>query len=170
MSMSPTELLPSVYAELRRLAAVQMRHERDDHTLDATALVNEAWLKLNGESFTNRSEFLRVAAEAMRHILIDHARQRAALKRGGGRTRVSLSEVELADRILPDELLSLNDALERFAIVEPLKAELVKLRYFVGLTEDEAAAALGISRSTSSRYWTYARAWLSDAMEKSSEG
>jgi RNA polymerase sigma factor (TIGR02999 family) len=149
----------AVYAQLRRLAAAKMAHEPDGHTLDATALVHEAFLKLGGESFASRSAFLRAAAVAMRHILVDHARAHAAAKRGGGRTRVPLDEASrLADS--PEHLLDLNDALARFAAEEPRKAELVELRFFGGLTTAEAADTLGVSVPTAERWWVFARAWL----------
>jgi RNA polymerase sigma factor (TIGR02999 family) len=153
-------LLPLVYDELRKLAAARMVNEAAGHTLNPTALVHEAYLRLVGESgFTSKSHFLRAAAEAMRRILIDHARSRAADKRGGGRRRVPLDEgarwVES-----PDHLLALDDALRRFAVEEPRKAELVVLRFFAGMTTAEAATALSVSVPTAERWWTFARAWL----------
>jgi len=161
------QLLPLVYEELRRLAAAQMAHERPGQTLNATALVHEAYLRLVGEQhFANRSHFFRVAAEAMRRILIDRARRKQRLKHGGLLERVPLSDVEPAAEAPAEELLALDAALDRFAEVDPVKAELVKLRYFGGLSEEEAAAALGISRATASRYWTFARAWLIHALEE----
>jgi RNA polymerase sigma factor (TIGR02999 family) len=161
------QLLPLVYDELRGLAAAQLASERPGQTLDATALVHEAYLRLVGDrSFADRSHFFRIAAEAMRRILIDRARQKRRTRHGGGRSRVPLSDVEAAAAATADELLALNDALDRFAATEPVKAELVKLRYFAGLSEAEAAAALGISRATASRYWTYARAWLINALDE----
>jgi RNA polymerase sigma factor (TIGR02999 family) len=163
---APEQLLPLVYDELRRLAATQMAREKPGQTLDATALVHEAFLKLVGEpSFADRQHFLRVAAEAMRRILIDRARRKRRIRHGGDRDRVPLSDEEPAVETPAEELLALDEALERFAAVEPIKAELVKLRYFAGLSEEETAAALGISRATASRYWTYARAWLIDALD-----
>ena len=161
------QLLPLVYEELRRLAAAQMAHERPGQTLNATALVHEAYLRLVGEQqFANRSHFFRVAAEAMRRILIDQARRKQRLKHGGQQVRVPLSGVEQAAEAPPEELLELDAALDRFAVVDPIKAELVKLRYFAGMSEDEAATALGISRATASRYWTFARAWLIHELEE----
>jgi RNA polymerase sigma factor (TIGR02999 family) len=160
------QLLPLVYDELRRLAGALVAGEKPGQTLDATALVHEAFLRLVGDrQFADHRHFFRVAAEAMRRILIDHARQRRRLLHGGGRGRVSLSEAEPAAEAPADELLALDEALDRFAAVDPVKAELVKLRYFGGLSEEEAAAALGISRATASRCWTYARAWLIDALD-----
>jgi len=161
------QLLPLVYEELRRLAAAQMAHERPGQTLNATALVHEAYLRLVGEQhFANRSHFFRVAAEAMRRILIDQARRKQRLKHGGQHVRVPLSDVEPAAEAPAEELLALDAVLDRLAAIDPVKAELVKLRYFAGLGEEEAAAALGISRATASRYWTYARAWLIHALEE----
>lgn len=161
------QLLPLVYEELRRLAAAQMAHERPGQTLNATALVHEAYLRLVGyQHFANRSHFFRVAAEAMRRILIDQARRKQRLKHGGQEVRVPLSDVEPAAEVPPEELLELDAALDRFAAVDPVKAELVKLRYFAGLSEEEAATALGISRATASRYWTFARAWLIHELEE----
>ena len=160
------QLAPLVYEELRRLAGALLAGEKPGQTLDPTALVHEAFLRLVGDrQFADRRHFFRVAAEAMRRILIDHARQRRRLRHGGGRGRVPLAEAEPAAEVPADELLALDEALDRFAAVDPVKAELVKLRYFAGLSEEEAAAALGISRATASRYWTYARAWLIDALD-----
>jgi len=160
-------LLPLVYEELRRLAEVQMAGEKPGQTLNATALVHEAFLRLAGDQFADRRHFFRVAAEAMRRILIDQARQKLRVKRGGGRERVPLSEAEPAVEAPAEDLLALNEALERFAAIDPAKAELVKLRYFAALSEEETAAALGISRATASRHWAYARAWLIQALEES---
>jgi RNA polymerase sigma factor (TIGR02999 family) len=164
------DLLPLVYDELRQLAAAKMAREAPGHTLNATALVHEAYLRLVGNRpFADRIHFFRVAAEAMRRILIDHARQKLRSRHGGDRERVPLSDVEVAGETPADELLALDEALDRFAARDPVKAELVKLRYFVGLSEEDAAAALGISRATASRYWTYARAWLINAIEEKPE-
>jgi len=162
------ELLPLVYEELRRLAAARMAQEKPGQTLDATALVHEAYLKLVGDRcFNDRQHFFRVAAEAMRQILVDRARRQRRVRHGGDRERVDLSDMASIADSQPDDLLALNEALERFAAIDPLKAELVKLRYFVGLSEMQAADALNISRATASRYWTFARAWLIQAMEES---
>jgi RNA polymerase sigma factor (TIGR02999 family) len=164
------QLLPLVYDELRALAAAQLALEHPGQTLDATALVHEAYLRLVGDRpFADRRHFFRVAAEAMRRILIDRARHKRRTRHGGGRARVPLSDVEVASEADVDELLALDEALERFAARDPLKAELVKLRYFAGLSEAEAAAALGISRPTASRYWTFARAWLIAALDGKAE-
>jgi RNA polymerase sigma factor (TIGR02999 family) len=157
-------LLPLVYEQLRRLAERKMRHERPDQTLQATALVHEAYLRLVDETrvchWDGRWHFFAAAAEAMRRILIDRARQRSRLKRGGGRKRVALDELELTVDQRPEELLALDEALEKLAGTHPQKAQLVKLRYFGGLTIEQAAAALGISTATADRHWAYSKAWL----------
>lgn len=155
------ELLPLVYDELRALAAAQMAHERPSQTLNATALVHEAYLKLVGDQrFDGRGHFFAAAAEAMRRILVDHARARLATKRGGGATRDPIAPDDIAAPAPDDELLALDEALDGLAAEYPEHAELVKLRYFAGLTADQAARALGISPSTADRRWNYARAWL----------
>lgn len=154
-------LLPLVYDELRRLAASRMAAERPDHTLDATALVHEAYLRLAGEQqFENRRHFFAAAAESMRRILIENARRRRRKKRGGELQRLDLDAVSLAAPENDERLLALDAALDRFAAIEPLKAELLKLRSFAGLSLDQAAEVLGISPSTADRWWSYARAWL----------
>jgi RNA polymerase sigma factor (TIGR02999 family) len=154
-------LLPLVYDELRQLAAAWMAAERPDHTLDATALVHEAYLRLVGDQhFENRRHFFGAAAEAMRRILIENARRRRRRKHGGALNRFDLDAVPLAAPQNDERLLALDAALDRFAAIEPLKAELLKLRSFGGLGLDEAAAVLGISPSTADRWWAYARAWL----------
>jgi RNA polymerase sigma factor (TIGR02999 family) len=155
-----SDLLPVVYDELRKLAAAKMASERPDHTLDATALVHEAYIRLVGDqSFASRSQFFRAAAEAMRRILVDHARMKRADKRGAGRRRVALDEgIRWTES--PDDLLALNEALLRFANEEPQKAELVVLRFFAGMSIPEAATALGVSIPTAERWWAYSRAWL----------
>jgi RNA polymerase sigma factor (TIGR02999 family) len=159
------ELLPLVYQELRRLAAAKMAHERPGQTLDATGLVHEAYLKLVGDrGYSDRHHFFRVAAEAMRQILVDRARKRKRIRHGGECERVSLSEAASVVELPDDDLLALDEALLRFNELDPQKAELVKLRYFAGLTEQDAADALGISRATASRHWAFARAWLIHAM------
>ena len=158
------ELLPLDYGELRRLAAQKMANEAAAHTLQPTALVHEAWLRLGGDeatSFQNRAHFFGAAAEAMRRILIERARRRVAAKRGAGAVMVDLDEIEIPSPVPDDDqLLAVNEALEKFAALDPRKAELVKLRYFVGLSFDEAAAALGIAVPTAKQWWAYARAWL----------
>jgi RNA polymerase sigma factor (TIGR02999 family) len=154
------ELLPLVYEELRRLAAARLANERPDHTLDATALVHEAYLRLIGhQSFASECHFFRAAAEAMRRVLVDHARKADAVKRGGGRKRVPLDDrLRIAES--PEHLLALDEALRQFAAEEPRKAELVGLRFFAGLTTPQAAEALGISVPTAERWWSFARVWL----------
>ena len=158
------ELLPLVYEELRKLAAHKMSNEVPGHTLQPTALVHEAWLRLVGKDgqaqFKNRAHFFGAAAEAMRRILIENARRKGARRHGGDQQRVDVQDIEIAAEVKADELLALNDALDKFSLQDQSKAELVKLRYFVGLTIEEAAQVLGISEPTAKRYWTYARAWL----------
>ena len=160
------ELLPIVYDELRRLAAARLRQEPPGQTLEATALVHEAYLRLVGPGETvdwdGRGHFFAAAAEAMRRILVENARRKHRLKHGGGLERIALEDLAELDASPPDELLALSDALDEFEAKEPEKARLVKLRYFAGLTLEEAAEAMGISRATASRHWTYARAWLYD--------
>jgi RNA polymerase sigma factor (TIGR02999 family) len=155
------QLLPLVYDELRKLAAQKLAQEKPGQTLQATALVHEAYLRLVGDQqFDGRGHFFAAAAEAMRRILIGNARRRHALKRGGQAQRVDLDGIELADQPADDKLLAMEDALVRLTEKDPVKAELVKLRYFAGLTNQEAAGLLGISTATAERYWAYARAWL----------
>ena len=155
-------LLPLVYDELRRLAAQKMAQEKPGQTLQATALVHEAYLRLvgseNGRSYRDRGHFFAAAATAMRRILVDSARAKRTEKRGGDRQREILPDVAAPPP--DDELLALDEALRRLAEADPLKAQLVELRYFAGLTGDEAADVLGISPSTADRHWTFARAWL----------
>jgi RNA polymerase sigma factor (TIGR02999 family) len=158
------QLLPLVYEELRKLAAQQLSHERPGQTLQATALVHEAYLRLVGgqpeAGWDSRGHFFAAAAEAMRRILVESARRKGRQKRGGGLARVDLEDAELACRMPPHELLALDEALARLAVEDPVKARLIELRFFAGLTLDEAAKALGISAVTAKRYWRYARAWL----------
>ena len=157
------ELLPVVYKELRRLAAHKMASEPAGHTLQPTALVHEAWLKLvdsPNQSWQNRAHFFGAAAEAMRRILIARARSKSRQRRGARAEHVDVDEMEIAGPAPDDQLIALNDALEQFAALEPQQAELVKLRYFVGLKIEEAAQVLGISEATAKRWWAYARAWL----------
>lgn len=158
------ELLPLVYDELRRLARARMTQERPGQTLQATALVHEAYLRLvRGEDLQrseNRRHFFAAAAEAMRRILIEKARHRERLRHGGDRVRVELDDVDLAIDEPREDLLALDAALQELEAEDPRKAEPVKLRYFAGLNEEEAALALGLSRATASRWWTFAKAWL----------
>lgn len=158
-------LLPLVYEELRRLAVAKMASERPDHTLDATALVHEAYLRLGGAtSFATKSQFFRAAAEAMRRILVDHARKKRADKRGGAGQKFELSE---DDRVVlpdPDTLLAIDEALTKLAAEDPASAEIARLRLFAGASIDDAAEALGVSRATAYRDWSYARAWLTAAL------
>jgi len=160
---SAEELLPLVYQELRKLAAHKMAGQAPGHTLQPTALVHEAWLRLAGNEpgrFAGRAHFFAAAAEAMRHILIDSARRKRAARHGGGQVRVDWQEVEIAFVADDDELLAVHDALDKLAAEDAKKAELAKLRYFVGLTFEEAAEVLGISVATAKRHWAYARAFL----------
>ena len=158
--MKPAELLPQVYEELRKLAAGKLASEKPGQTLDATALVHEAFLKLGGErSFATRSDYLKAAALAMRRILVDHARARNAAKRGGGR-RVELEPHHLAASPPDDTLEALDEALSRLAAEHPQVAELVQLRYFGGLTLAQCAGVLGVSERTADTWWAYGRAWL----------
>ena len=162
------ELLPLVYTELRKLAAVKMARELPGQTLQPTALVHEAWLRVSGpghKDFQNRAHFFGAAAEAMRRILIDNARRKHALRHGGGQARVDLEAVEIAAPANDDQLLAVHEALDKLAAEDKPKAELVKLRYFVGLSVEEAAEVLGISAPTAKRHWAYAKAWLYQQMK-----
>jgi RNA polymerase sigma factor (TIGR02999 family) len=159
------QLLPLVYDELRKLAAVRLAQEKPGQTLQATALVHDAYIRLVGDgdrdqSWDNRGHFFAAAAEAMRRILVESARKKGRVKHGGGRNRVDLEEAASLADDSGDDLLSLDAALARFAALEPVKAELVKLRYFAGCSIDDAADLLDISRTSAKRYWAYARAWL----------
>lgn len=158
--MTPRDLLPLVYDELRKLAAAKLTVEKPGHTLDATALVNEVWLKLDGESFATKSGFFRAAAVAMRRILVDHARAKKAAKRGGAQARADLDPDVLAGRSADTDVMAIDIVLAEFAAVDPQAAELVQLRYFVGLSNADAALALGISSRTADRIWVYAKSWL----------
>jgi RNA polymerase sigma factor (TIGR02999 family) len=163
------QLLPLVYEELRRLAAARMANERPGHTLQPTALVHEAYLRLVGDpsrGWDNRGHFFAAAAEAMRRILIESARRKSALRHGGAMQRVELREIEIAATTKAEELLQVNEALEKFETVEPQKAGLVKLRYFAGLTIAEAGEAAGVSPATAKRWWAYSRAWLYKEMQE----
>ena len=159
------QLLPLVYDELRKLAAARMAEERADHTLQPTALVHEAYLRLvecakPHASWDSRGHFFAAAAEAMRRILIDRARERLAVKRGGDRKRVPLEEVDPPAGTPPEDLLALDEALEQLTRLDPTAGQLVKLRYFAGLSVEQAAASLNLATATAYRHWTFARAWL----------
>ena len=158
------QLLPMVYDELRKLAAQKMAQEAPGQTLQATALVHEAYVRLvgkdDGAHWNSRGHFFAAAAEAMRRILVEQARHKCTLRAGGGRERIDLEDVVPATERPGDEILALHEALTRLAERDSVRAELVKLRFFAGLTMPEAAAALGISLATAERYWTFARAWL----------
>lgn len=156
------ELLPLVYGELRKLAAAKMANQAAGHTLQPTALVHEAWLRMAGgdATFAGRTHFFASAAEAMRHILVDHARGKSAQRHGGGQKRVEFDEAGLAAPGHNDQILAVNDALDKLAVENKLGADLVKLRYFGGLTLAEAAKTLGVSERTADNYWAYAKAWL----------
>jgi RNA polymerase sigma factor (TIGR02999 family) len=161
-------LLPLVYDELRRIAASKMAHEASGHTLQPTALVHEAWLRMVGdgnERFDGRGHFFAVAAEAMRRILVEAARRKQSLKRGGAAVREPLREDHLVANPPEDELLAVDEALDLLSAEDATAADLVKLRYMVGMTMDEAATALGLSLRTAERTWTFARAWLRRKIE-----
>jgi RNA polymerase sigma factor (TIGR02999 family) len=159
-----SQLLPLVYDELRKLAAQKLAHEKPGQTLDATALVHEAYLRLVDTAqephWNSRGHFFAAAAEAMRHILVDNARRKRRIKHGGGRQRVELDEAMPAPPRAAEELLALDEALTRFAAHDPEAARVVQLRYFAGLSIEEAAQALGMSRASAYRHWSFARAWL----------
>jgi RNA polymerase sigma factor (TIGR02999 family) len=157
------ELLPLVYGELRKLAAAKMANEASGQTLQPTALVHEAWLRLVGSTnpkFEGRAHFFAAAAEAMRRILIDKARRKRALRHGGNQQRVNLEDLQIAAPSGDDELMAVNEAIDKLAAQDQREAELVKLRYFVGMTLEEVAEVLGISARTADNYWAHARAWL----------
>jgi RNA polymerase sigma factor (TIGR02999 family) len=161
-NIAAEELLPLVYQELRILAAQKMSREGSGQTLQATALVHEAWLRVGSEAQTwqNRAHFFGAAAEAMRRILIDRARSRKAERHGAALERVAMDDVEIEAPAPEYELVEVHEVLDRFAQHDPQKAELVKLRYFAGLTIEEAAEVIGVSSATAKRMWVYARAWL----------
>src|SRR5262245_30195496 len=165
------ELLPLVYEELRKLAAARMAEEPEGHTLQATALVHEAWLRLAGDNaatpFANRAHFFAAAAEAMRRILIERARSKATAKRGGRLERVELDLVELATDADNETLLLINESLEKLAKENAQAAQVVQLRFFAGLTLEEAGQALGVTERTAKRYWAFARAWLFEEIRQS---
>lgn len=164
------QLLPLVYDELRKLAAERMAQEKPGQTLEATALVHEAYLRLvdanTVQRWNSRGHFFAAAAEAMRRILIESARSKAREKRGGDWKRVDFDELDVTTSVSPEQLVALDDALARLAVLDHLAGELVKLRYFAGLALDQAAAALGVSTATAYRHWAYARAWLASELSK----
>jgi RNA polymerase sigma factor (TIGR02999 family) len=166
------QLLPLVYLELRTLATARMAQEKPGQTLQATGLVHEAYLRLvdrdNRQQWSGRGHFFAAAAEAMRRILIEIARGKARDKRGGDWRRVDFEELDVTNSVSPEQLVALDDALARLATLDPLAADLVKLRYFAGLALDQAAAALGVSTATAYRHWAYARAWLHSELVKDS--
>ncbi|MSU62832.1 MAG: sigma-70 family RNA polymerase sigma factor [Pedosphaera sp.] len=167
------ELLPLVYDELRQLAANRMAQEAPGHTLQPTALVHEAWLRLAGVDadvrFENRAHFFGAAAEAMRRILVENARRKCRLKRGGQLERVDLDSLQLPTPLPDEELLELDAALDRLAAFQSQAAEVVKLRFFVGLTQEQAARQLGVSLATVERTWSFAKAWLFREMRRERE-
>ncbi|HWN94365.1 MAG TPA: ECF-type sigma factor [Methylomirabilota bacterium] len=168
-SRAAEDLLPLLYNELRQIAAGKMAGEAAGHTLQPTALVHEAWLRLVGgdqRAWPSRAYFFAAAAEAMRRILVEHARRRQSLKRGGEFEREELNESSLVLSAPPDELLAVNDALEKLSAEDRPAAELVKLRYFVGMTMEEAASALDMAPRSAERLWTYARVWLQREIRK----
>jgi len=168
-----SELLPLVYQELRRLAASKMAHESPGHTLQPTALVHEAWLRLVGTEpvkWTSRAHFFGAAAEAMRRILIETARRKRAQCHGGGQARLDIHDIEVAAPVQAEELMALSEALEKFTARDKQKADFVKLRYFVGFTTEEAAELAGISVATANRWWSYSRAWLYQEIERQQKG
>ncbi len=172
-SAAAERLLPLVYDELRRLAAHKLANEKPGQTLEATALVHEAYIRLvdvdKAQQWDGRGHFFAAAAEAMRRILVDQARRKQAEIHGGGRLRVTLSGGELMAKATPEEVITLDDALTRLASEDASAAELVKLRMFVGLSMEQAAQALGLSRATAYRHWAYARAWLRAEMREVGE-
>ncbi len=168
-SQAAAELLPLVYDELRGIAAHKMAQEKPGHTLQPTALVHEAWMRMLGdgnEEFANRAHFFAIAAEAMRRILVESARRKLRLKRGGGARREELLESHLVQAAPSEELLAIHEALDLLAAEDALCADLVKLRYFVGMTMEQAATALELSQRSAERLWTYARAWLRKAISE----
>jgi RNA polymerase sigma factor (TIGR02999 family) len=167
-ALTPNELLSLVYDELRRLAAAKMASETPGQTLQPTALVHEAWMRLTSDEkrkWNDRNHFFAAAAEAMRRILVDNARRKRAERHGGGQQRVEMPEIGSAVLENDDKVLAVNEALEKLAVLDRQKAELVKLRYFVGMTIEQVAEALGLSERTAKRYWAFARAWLHEEIK-----
>jgi RNA polymerase sigma factor (TIGR02999 family) len=169
-SAAAKDLLPLVYEELRRLARSKMAQQAGGHTLQPTALVHEAWLRLVGserQGWNGRSHFFAAAAEAMRHILVDSARRKRRARHGGGQERLDVNEVEIAANDDDDKILLVHEALEKLAMEDPIRAEVVKLHYFVGLTHAESAEILQISEKTVRRHWNFARVWLYQTIQAS---
>jgi RNA polymerase sigma factor (TIGR02999 family) len=163
------DLLPLVYDELRKLAAYKLAHEPPGQTLQPTALVHEAWLRLAGSEnprWENRRHFIAVAAEAMRRILIERARRRQRVRHGAGQERLDIDEIEIATPESDERLIQVHEALDQLAGEDPTKAEIVKLRFFIGLTDHEVAEVLGLSERTVDRHWAYAKAWLFRTMSE----
>jgi len=168
-SRAVDKLLPAVYQELRQLAVWKLSREKPGQTLQATALVHEAYLRLlgtEGQNFRSRTHFFAAAAEAMRRILVDNARRKQRLRHGGDRQRVDLDDACAAIEGPPDDLIALDEALAKLAVEDPVKADLVRLRYFAGLTLEQAAEMLEVSLATAERYWSYARVWLFHEIKK----
>ena len=167
------ELVPVLYNELRQLARQKMARESEGHTLQPTALVHEVWLRLvvpNRNEWQNRAHFFAAASEAMRRILVDHARRKQRLKRGGGLEAEEIAETTIVLAVPPEELLAVDEAVGELAKLDPQAAELVKLRYYVGMTMAEAAAALGLAPRTAERLWTFGRTWLRNRLRQSLSG
>jgi RNA polymerase sigma factor (TIGR02999 family) len=165
---APEELMPMVYEELRRLAAARMAHESAGHTLQPTALVHEAWLRMvrdDHRTWKNRAYFFAAAAEAMRRILVEHARRKSALKHGGGQERLNIDELELAEATTDEKLLLVDEALEELGVAHPERARVVVLKYFGGMTNQEVAETIGVSARTVNRHWLCAQAWLFERIQ-----
>lgn len=165
------DLLPLVYQELRRLAGARMRHESAHHTLQPTALVHEAWLRLVGEAnrtWKNRAQFMAAASECMRRILIESARRKASLKRGGGQRPLNLDDFELTAATPDDKILLMDEAIEQLRVLDPLKARVVVMKFFGGMTNQEIAENIGATERTVERHWAYSRAWLLKQIESGS--
>ena len=167
-SLAVEDLLPLVYGELRKLAAARMRSQAAGHTLQPTALVHEAWLRLvkdEERTWQNRAHFFHAAAEAMRHILIEHARRKSALKHGGGQQHVDIADLECAAPALDERILLIDEALERLTKEHPERAKIVVMKFFGGMTDEETAAALGIGERTVHRHWVFSKLWLFDKLK-----
>jgi RNA polymerase sigma factor (TIGR02999 family) len=168
-SKAAEELLPLLYDELRKLAAQKMAHEPPGQTLQPTALVHEAWLRLVGakdRGFQNRAHFFSAAAEAMRRILVENARRKQRLKHGGGQRRMDLTQIDVAIASDDDTVLAVSEAMDKLAVHNPIGAEMIRLRFFAGLSNTEADELLGLPERTARRTWAYARAWLYDELKK----